>query len=124
MRPVAVVMVDVAFEDSCEVAWTDDQQMIETFSADCANPTLRECIRVRGPHWSADDICADRPPHVVEGSGELGVAVADQVTEDTPGLFHLGGQVPGLLGDQGPLGSVVMPQRCTLRDSISMRNNT
>jgi hypothetical protein len=33
-------MTDVAFEDSCEVAWTGDQQVIEAFSADCANPTL------------------------------------------------------------------------------------
>ena len=44
---------------------------------------------------------ADRAPHIIEGPGELRVAVADDMTNDTPGVIQAS-QVAGLLGYPGP----------------------
>jgi len=51
------------------------------------------------PDRDADHPGADGAPHVVEGPGELGVAVADQVSDDAPGLLQFACEVAGMLGD-------------------------
>jgi hypothetical protein len=122
VRPVRVVVLDVAVEDPREMARADDQQMIETLPADGADPTLCEGVRIRCPHRRADH--PDGAPHVVEGSGELAVTIADEVPNYPPGFVKVGGEGAGLLGRPSPLGLVVMPHRCTRRDSISMKNKT
>jgi hypothetical protein len=61
---------------------------------------------------------------VVEGGGELGVAVADQQLEPADLLTHLHQQFAGLLRDRGPVGFVVIPASHTRRRSSSMTNRT
>jgi hypothetical protein len=104
MGTVAVVVLDVCVEDACEMMRTDDEEMVEAFPADGAHPSLGEGVRVRRSHRGADDLGADRAPHVVEGPGELGVTVADQVRDATPAVLEAGGEVAGLLGNPLPGG--------------------
>jgi hypothetical protein len=124
MGTVAVVVLDVGVEDTCKMMRTDDQEMVEAFPTGGAHPSLGERVRVRRPHRGADDLGADRAPHVVEGPGELGVTVADQVGHDTPPVLEDAGQVAGLLGDPGARRVRRDPQTCTRRVSISMKNST
>jgi hypothetical protein len=88
-------MVDVGVEHACEMTGTDDQEMIEAFPADGADPTLRVRVRVRRPNRGADYLGADRAPHVVGRPSELGVAVADQVSDDAAGILQFAGEVCG-----------------------------
>src|SRR5829696_1693354 len=98
---MAVVVPEVAVEDAKEVAAAGEQEMVQAFSAYGADPALGDGVGVRGLDRGADDLGADRAPDVVEGSGELAVAVADQEPDDSGLLIKRDGQVAGLLGDPG-----------------------
>jgi hypothetical protein len=64
-------------------------------------------------------------PDVVEGPGELAVAVADQEPDDSGLLIERGGEVAGLLGDpQAPVGLAVTPARWTRRLCSWTKNST
>src|SRR5712692_1182377 len=81
---------------------THDQEVIEAFATDGADPTLAVSIRVWRPNRSTDDLGADGEPHLIEGPSELGVAVTDQVADGAPAVVELGRQIAGLLGDPDP----------------------
>jgi hypothetical protein len=98
---MAVVVPDVAVEDAKEGAAAGDQEMVQAFPAHGANPALGNGVGVRGLDRCADDLGADRAPEVIEGPGELAVAVADQEPDGGGLLIKRGGQVAGLLGDPG-----------------------
>ena len=51
-----------------------------------------------------DRLDADGGEHRVEAGGELGVPVADEEAEALPGIFEVGGEVAGHLGDPGAVG--------------------
>src|SRR6266566_2303940 len=55
VRPPVVVMAHVDAEDVLELAATDDQQPVETLSADAADPALDVRVRIRRPDRRADD---------------------------------------------------------------------
>ena len=95
-------MLHAGVEDPGEMAGADDQEVVEAFPANGAHPALRERVGVRRPHRRADDLGADGAPHVVERSGELGVAVADHLSDDPPGLLDFDGEVAGLGGSPTP----------------------
>jgi hypothetical protein len=61
MRPMSVVVPDVDAEDVFELAAADDQELIEAFAADGADPALDVRVRVRRLYGRADD------PDVVAG---------------------------------------------------------
>lgn len=124
MRTVAVVVVDVGVKNVGEVAGIDDEEMIEALTTDGAHPSFGECVRVRRPHRGADDLGVDRAPNVVEGPGELGVTVADQMRDDTPPVLEDPARLRACWVTQAPDGFVVIPQTCTRRVSISMKNST
>jgi hypothetical protein len=54
MRAMLVVMRDVRGEDVLEVAAAEDQQPVETFTADAADPALGARSRLRRPHGRFD----------------------------------------------------------------------
>jgi hypothetical protein len=96
---MAVVVPDVAVEDAKEVAAAGDQEMVQALPAHGANPTLGDGVGVRRLDRGADDLGADRAPDVIEGPGDLVVAVADQEPGGCGVVVEGGGQVAGLLGD-------------------------
>ena len=91
---MGVVMAGELGEDPAEMGWSDNEQVIEAFSADGADPPFRVGVGVGCPDRGGDDTCADRAPDVVEGPGELGVAVPDEVSDDACGVLEGRGQVP------------------------------
>ena len=78
MRAPAVVVTDIDAEDAFELAATDDQQPVEAFPPNGADPALHMGVRVRCPHGCADDLDLLVLEEGVEGTGELGLAVVDQ----------------------------------------------
>jgi hypothetical protein len=98
---MAVVVPEVAVEDEKEVTAAGDQEMVQAFSAHGTDPALGDGVGVRSLDRCTDDLRTDRAPDVIEGSGELAVAVADQESDDSGLLIKRDGQVAGLLGDPG-----------------------
>jgi hypothetical protein len=62
---------DVEAQPVLELTSTDDQQPVEALAADAANPPLHVSVRVRRPHWGADDLDLLARQDGVEGAREL-----------------------------------------------------
>jgi hypothetical protein len=73
-----VVVLDIPPEDLLQVTTADDQQPVQTLSADCPNPALRVGVGVRRLHWRDEHLGALSAEHVVEPAAELLVTVADK----------------------------------------------
>jgi hypothetical protein len=81
VRSVSVVVLDELGQDLVEVSWSGDEDVVEAFAAQGADPALRDRVRpgsLRRRLEDADSVCVE---DVVDGSGELGVAIADQEPE-------------------------------------------
>src|SRR6266498_4174306 len=78
MPPVNVVVVDVGAQDMFELSAAYDQEPVEAVSADGADPTLGERVRVRRAKGCADDLDGLALEDLVEGTAELAVAVVNQ----------------------------------------------
>jgi hypothetical protein len=76
--PLSVVVPDVDAEDVLELATADDQQPVEAFAADGADPAFHVCVRVWCPDGCADDLDRLAPEERVEGVRELRVVIVDQ----------------------------------------------
>jgi len=70
-----VVVADVGWEGSFEVPSVDDQDPVETFAADGADPSFDEGVRAGCPYWCADCSNALGAEHLIERRGELAVAI-------------------------------------------------
>ena len=91
MGSMPVVMLDIGGQDTLQVSGSGDEEVVEAFPANGADPSLRVRIPVRGLIGRPYDVGADGGPDVIEGPGELGVPVADQVTNDSTLVFQSGG---------------------------------
>jgi hypothetical protein len=112
---MAVVMPDVAVEDAKEMPTPSDQEMVQAFLAQGTDPALGDGIGVRRLDRCADDLGADRVPEVIEGPGELAVAVADQ-EPDGGGLFiKVTARLRACWATHVPVGLAVTPARWTRR---------
>jgi hypothetical protein len=99
MRPMAVVVLDVVMDDSCEMATTEDENPVHTLTPDSADEALGERVRPGCPDRSADGPNALGAEDLVEAGRELGVVIADQELDRSCTLCELMGQFPGLLDD-------------------------
>jgi hypothetical protein len=84
VRPVRVVVGDVFVQYAFEVAAGDDQDSVETFALDAADPALGMCFRLRCGDRRADHRDSFRAREGVEGFGQLDVAIADQDLRTLP----------------------------------------
>ena len=50
-----VVVLDVLAQYDVEMAWPDDQEVVEAFPAQGADEAFRDSVRPRCPHRRADD---------------------------------------------------------------------
>src|SRR5215831_12207604 len=71
-------MSGVDAEHGLEVAAADDQQPVETFGADGSYEALGVGVRLRRADRSMDDLDTFAAEDLIEGGGELAVAVVDQ----------------------------------------------
>jgi hypothetical protein len=76
-----------------------DQEVVETFAAQGADPAFRDRVRPRCLYRGADDADVGADEHGVEGGGELAISVADQEPEPLGAVAEVHEQVAGLLGD-------------------------
>jgi hypothetical protein len=78
MRSLSVVVADVDAEDVLELAAAGDQDPVEAFAANAADPALHVGVGVRRLDGSSDDLDVVAFEEGVEGARELGVAIVDQ----------------------------------------------
>lgn len=99
-----VAVLDIDSQHAFEVAAVADQQPVQAFGPDGANPAFGVGVRLRRPHRGADHSDPVRGKDVIEGGGELRVAVTDQHLEPVGLRAHLHQQLAGPLRDPGPGG--------------------
>jgi hypothetical protein len=112
---MAVFVLDVVVEDVKEVTAAGDQEMVQALPAQGTDPALGDGVGVRRLDRYADDLGADRAPEVIEGPGELAVAVAEQEPDGGGLLVKRDGQVAACWATQAPVGLAVTPARWTRR---------
>ena len=99
MRSSQVVVVDELGQDILEVPPAEDQQLVETLAPDRAHPALSERVGARAPVGRPGYADAFAAEDLVEGGGELGVAIVEQELHRERAFSDLPGQVASLLGD-------------------------
>jgi hypothetical protein len=122
VRTFAVVVLDVDAQDVFEMAAADDQEPVETLVADGADESLRVGVRLRRSHRRVDHLDSFAAEHLVEGSGELAIAIVDQETRPLENVREA--EVARLLDDPVPDGFGVQPAKWTRRLPSSMKNKT
>jgi hypothetical protein len=85
VRPPAVVVAHVDAENVLELAAAENQEPVETFAADAADPALDVRVRVRRPHRRSDDPDPFAGEDRIERCRELAVSVVEEEA-------HLGGR--------------------------------
>jgi hypothetical protein len=98
---MTVVVPDVDVQDAKKLLAAGDQEMVHALPAHGTDPALGDGIGVGSLDRRADDLGADRAPEVIEGPGELAVAVAEQEPDGGGLLIKRAKELPGLLGDPG-----------------------
>jgi hypothetical protein len=104
VRTVGVVVHGVLPQHYCEVARSADQQVVEAFTTQGADPALGDGVGSRRANRGADDADVGRGEHSVEGGGELAVPVADQEAKPVGVVLEVHEQIAGLLGHPRPGG--------------------
>jgi len=99
VRAFAVVVLDVDPQDMFEMSAADDQEPVEALVADRADESLREGVRLRRLHQRVDDRDSFAAEQLVEGGGELAVAIVDQETRPLEKVGEA--EVARLLDDPG-----------------------
>jgi hypothetical protein len=66
---VGVVMLDEFMQDQAEVVWSGDQQMVQAFAAQSADPAFRDGVCSWCSYRGADDADADAGEDCVEAGG-------------------------------------------------------
>jgi len=98
-----------------------DDDSVETFAAQAADPALGDRVRPRRLGWGLDDVDLGCLEHGVKGVGELGVAVTNEKTELLGAVAEVHQEVPGLLSDPEPGRAGGDPATCTRRVPCSMK---
>jgi hypothetical protein len=104
MGPMAVVVLYVLVNHSSEMATTEDEHPVQTFTPDSANEALSEGVCPGRSDRSSDCPDAIGTEDLVEAGRELGVAIANQEFDRPGTLGELIGQIPSLLDHHAPLG--------------------
>src|SRR6266536_6357122 len=78
VRPLIVVVPHVLVENPFKVTPTPDQHPIQALLPDASYPPLRDRVGVRRLDGCLDDLNAVGGEDIVEGAGELGIAVTEQ----------------------------------------------
>jgi len=97
-----VVMSDVLGQNLLEMASTEDEDPVETLSADGAHESFGERVRPRSSNRGLDDAGALGAKHLVEAGGELRVSIPDKEFGRSRTFSQQEAQVASLLGDPLP----------------------
>jgi hypothetical protein len=97
--PVTVVVGDVGSQDGFEMASPEDEDPVEAFASDGADPAFGVGVGLGGADGGPDRGDVFGAKDVVEGTGEVGVSVSDQETAPSQVFSGPYREVAGLLGD-------------------------
>jgi hypothetical protein len=78
MRTMAVVVIDVGVQDVLELATAGDQNPVEALAPHGADEALGKRVRLRSVDRCSEDLDPLAAEDLVEGAGELRVAIVDQ----------------------------------------------
>jgi hypothetical protein len=95
---VGVVVLDVLPKYCREVVRSSDQEMVEAFAAQRADPALGDRVGPRRLDWGAEDADAGASEDRVDGGGELAVPVTDQEPKLLGPVTEVHQQVASLVG--------------------------
>jgi hypothetical protein len=112
---MAVVVLDVAVQDATKLPTPCDQELVQALPAHGADPALGVGVGVGGLDRCQDALGTHRTPDVVEGPGELAVAVTDREPDDRGRLIRHGDEAAACWATQAPVGLAVTPARWTRR---------
>jgi hypothetical protein len=76
------------------------------------------------PRWGLDHLHALAGEDLIEGAGELGVAVPDEEADGAGSVCEVDEQVAGVLRGREPSGWAVTLRMCTCRVATSMTDKT
>jgi hypothetical protein len=101
---MAVVVLDVAVQDATKLPTPGDQELVQALPAHGADPALGVGVGVGGLDRCQDALGTHRTPDVVEGPGELAVAVTDREPDDRGRLIRHGDEAAACWATQAPVG--------------------
>ena len=119
-----VVVLHVVVQHPRNVASADDEQSVQTLSAQAAEPALHDRVRPGRPHRGAEDPDALRAEHLVDGCGELRVPVPDEEAQRGRPVVNLLMRLRACWVTHSPVGCAVTPATCTIRVCSSMKTST
>ena len=124
MGTMTVVVLDIKLQDVKKLPPPDDQEVVQALLASGANPALGDGVGVRRLDRRQDDLGTDRTPVVVEGPGELAVAVVDQERDGRGIVSRVTRRLRACWATHAPVGWAVTTARWTRRLCSWMKNNT
>jgi hypothetical protein len=82
------------------VAVAEDEEPVQVLPTDGADKPLGDSVRPGRADRGLDDLGVFGGEHLIEGSGELRVAVTDEEAERSPTLCEIADKVASDLGDE------------------------
>jgi hypothetical protein len=101
MRTMAVVMIDVGVQDALELVTAGDQDPVEALAPNGADEALGKRVGLRSLDRCSDDLDPLAAEDLVEGPGELRVAIVDQEAWRRGSVGERPRELAGLLRDPG-----------------------
>lgn len=101
VRAVVIEMAHVLVENGVGMSFMVDQQPVGAFGADAADEPFRVAVRPGRTGRDLHNVDAFGGEDGVEGSGELGVPIADQEAEGADLIAQVHQQIAGGLGGPG-----------------------
>ena len=123
VRTMTVVVREVLGEDLLEMTTSEDEEPVQTLSADGTHEALREGVRTRCSSWGLDDLI----PSVRNTSSKLAVNFVSRSRIRNRIARELGQDELRLRAcwvAHAPAGLAVTPEKWTRRLSSSMKNST
>jgi hypothetical protein len=99
VRPLLVVVANIATQQPQQMAPPEQQRPVQTVRPFSLDPALGVGIRLRRPDRRSEDLPTLATEHVVEGTSELGIVVAEQKPDRHSPIAEIHRGIPGLLSD-------------------------
>ena len=93
MWTVGVVVLHVGAQGAIEMPTAQDERPVKELSSHRSHPSLSEGVGLRGSDRGEDHLRPFGLEHLVEGTGELLIAVADEEAYRCPGIVTVEGEV-------------------------------
>jgi hypothetical protein len=101
---MVVVVAGVAAEDTFEMCFIENQEMVEALRSHGADEPFGKSVRIRCPIGRLQDLGALGSEDIIEARHVLGVTISDQEVGGEVSVGEVTGDVPRLFGDPSCVG--------------------